>query len=349
MTEMSEINKMKEEIVKLKSEKRTLIGQYNKEKTLRESFEKELKELKKHLKRSNRKTKKSISIGTDATIGTQTKSISMKSISIQTDDTTSNETYYQCRKIAEDLVHKSLSREQGIQCNFINDQDPDEKNILVRNSKMNDEFYLMKHFKNPKYKTTKVAYINENYVMRFRREMLGVLDMDEDFRYINIDGKLMQSLMFTFYSADAILFNFNYKVIPNEYKNKKLIIRKDILSISNNRKTFKTIRKQMIPLESQFNLRMTYEKQTRSKEYFRIVNKPGISGKRIRASKKYNKERLPKSMKTQLQEDKIDIINRDVYVYTFWLNNEKIFQHELDRDLPIKIMQSNANFDFNFE
>ena len=349
MAEMSENEKLKAQIEKLKSEKRTLIGSYNKEKKLREDFEKEVKAFKKQSKRGNRNSKKSISIGTGTTIATQTKPIPKKSISIQTDYVPTNESYYQCRKVVEELVNKSLMRDQGVQCNFIADQDPNEKNITVRNSKMNDELYLMKHFKNPKYQMSRVAYINEDYVMRFRREMLGVLDMDEDFKYINIDGKLMHSLMLTIYSADMKLFDLHYKVVPDIKRGKKIIKGKDILTISNIRKTFKTIKKNLIPLQSDYNLRITYEKQTRSKEYFRTINKKNATMERIKASKRHNKERMPKSVKKKLQKEVTEIISKDVYIYTFELNGVKICQHELDRDLPIKILQSNSNFDFNFE
>ena len=345
---MTEISQLLSQIEKLKTEKRILIGQYNKEKDIRESLEKEVKIFKKQSKRGGRKIKKSL-LSQEVSIGTQTVQKVSNSISIQTDHVTSNETYYQCRKIVEDLVQKSLIKEQGIQCNFIEDQDPDEKNIMIRNSKMNDEFYLMKHYKNPKYNISRVAYINENYDMRFRREMLGVLDMDEDFRYINISGKLMHSLLFTFYSANRKLFDFNYKVVPNVYRNKKLVAKRDFLTISGDRKMFKKINKELIPLQDEYNLRITYEKQTRTKEYFRIINKLDISSERVKASKRYNKERLPKSMKKKLQKEVTDIITSDIWIYTFYLNGKNIFEYAFDTDSPIKIMQSNANFNFNFE
>ena len=337
MTELTENEQMKKQITKLKSEKRLLIANYNKEKVLRESLEKKVKKLEKQSKRGNRNTKKSIS----KAIGTQTFSSLKKAMGTQTNHIPSNETYFQCRKVVEDLVKESLKCEQGIQCNFIADQDPDEKNIMVRNSKLNDEYYMMKYFKHKVYKNTRVAYINENYDMRFRREMLGVLDMDDDFNYINIKGKLMHSLMFTFYNAERKLFNINYKI--NKDKSK------DHLSISNDRKAIKAVKKRLINLQEEYTLSITYEKQTRSKKYFRTINKPGISMERIKASKKYNKERLPKSVKAKLQKDQTDIITRDVFVYTISLNNIVICTHELDTDLPIKVMQSNANFNFKFE
>lgn len=343
---MAELKTLQAQNKKLKAEKRTLIGQYNKEKTLREVFEKELKQLKKQLKRGNRNSKKGIS--TDVSVGTQTV-IPKKSISIQTDYVASNETYYDCRKVVEDLVQKSLMREQCIQCNFIEDQDPNEKNIMVRNSKMNDEYYLIKYFRNPKYNTSRVAYINENYDLRFRREMLGVLDMNDDFQYINIDGKLMHSIILTFYNLETKLFDFSYKVIPDIVRNGKSKTMKDILTISTNKKIVKTIKQKLIKLQDYYNLRITYEKQTHSKKYFRIVNKKGASMERIKAQKRHNKERMPKSTKSKLQKEVTETITKDVWVYTFYLNGKVIYTHEFDKDLPMKIIQSNANFDFKFE
>ena len=124
--------------------------------------------------------------------------------------------YNICRDVLNNCIDKIQKVDMSVQCNLIQEEKLAhiEKATSVQSSKIDNDYYILKYFKtidraqNKRVKS--VCYINENMDIRYRREMLAVLDTDNDIYKMIFQSKFKGSIHIRMYSAKQHVINVNY-------------------------------------------------------------------------------------------------------------------------------------------
>lgn len=211
-------------------------------------------------KRNNRKNKLNKKKNKN-NIGTQTITTkTYNSIEIQTEvfeepkkeiDYTS---YNHCSSIINNIFDNMFKQEMSIQCNLIEEHKIEaiKKTLNIPNSTIKNDFYILDYFKkiDPKKnkKQNKVSYINENLDIRFKRNMLGVLDTNNDIYNIQFSSVFTSNILINIYSENEYLFEIFYTFHPT----------KDNIFGIFSKKLGINVRKSInFPLKSKYNITLT--------------------------------------------------------------------------------------------
>lgn len=225
-------------------------------------MKKDIAKLEKEMKRNNRREarqNKKNKVKTSRTIATQTdahKVIKTTEMSVQTEPEKKIEpkVFSLCNNILQNTIDNMFKKEISIQCNLIEEQKIEaiERTTTKQSSNIDNDYYILSYFKMIDRKAAKkvknICYINENLDIRFKRDMLGVLDTDNDIYNITFSSKFMCPINVIFYSDKEQLVTLNYSFFQNK-QNVFTIVSNKRKELS--RKTFD------IPLKSVYTLRLS--------------------------------------------------------------------------------------------
>lgn len=124
-----------------------------------------------------------------------------------------------CRDVIQNCIDKVCKKDMSVQCNLVQEEKLAhiEKATTIQSSNINNDHYIISYFKTIDRKNNKrinkVCYINENMDIRYRREMLAVLDTDNDIYKMIFKSKFKESICIRLYSEKQymaiISYNFN--------------------------------------------------------------------------------------------------------------------------------------------
>jgi len=218
---------------------------------------KQEKDMKRTNRREARQTKKN-KVKTSKTIATQTDSSIVKTteISIQTEPEkkVNPKVFSLCNNILQNTIDNMFKKEISIQCNLIEEQKIEaiERTTTNQSSNINNDYYILSYFKLIDRKSTKklnkVCYINENLDIRYKRDMLGVLDTNNDIYNITFSSKFMGPINICLYSEKEHLATLVYTFFQNK---------QNVFTIVSNKKKELARHTFDIPLKSVYEIKMS--------------------------------------------------------------------------------------------
>ena len=126
------------------------------------------------------------------------------------------ESYNICRDVIYSCIDKMCKVDMSVQCNLMEEEKfaHIEKATTTQSSKIDNDYYILKYFKTidkaQNKRVKQVCYINENMDIRYRREMLAVLDTDNDIYKMICQSKFKGSVNIRMYSAKQFVLSINY-------------------------------------------------------------------------------------------------------------------------------------------
>ena len=126
------------------------------------------------------------------------------------------ESYNICRDVINSCIDKMCKVDMAVQCNLFKEEKfaHIEKATSTQSSKIDNDYYILKYFKTidkaQNKRIKQVCYISENMDIRYRREMLAVLDTDNDIYKMICQSKFKQSVHIRMYSSKQYVLSINY-------------------------------------------------------------------------------------------------------------------------------------------
>jgi len=126
------------------------------------------------------------------------------------------ESYNICRDVIYSCIDNICKLDMSVQCNLIEEEKfaHIEKATSTQSSKIDNDYYILKYFKTidkaQNKRIKQVCYINENMDIRYRREMLAVLDTDNDIYKMICQSKFKGSVCIRMYSSKQYILSINY-------------------------------------------------------------------------------------------------------------------------------------------